>query len=75
MTIEELYHRYTSYQYSYCKLVIELGRRRQYKEAAQKIVEGMMAQLDAMTEGKPRPVAIYSRSPLTASLRGTRAER
>lgn len=50
-TIEELHSRYTLYQYSYCKLVIELARRAQYAEAASKIVQGMMSQLDAMTEG------------------------
>ena len=49
--MEELYHRYTSYQYSYNKLVIELARRQQYCEAAKKIVDGMRSQLEAMTEG------------------------
>ncbi|OBZ72535.1 Autophagy-related protein 17 [Grifola frondosa] len=50
VTIDDLHHRFTSYQYSYNRLVLELARRRQYREAAQKIVEGMLAQLDAMTE-------------------------
>ena len=48
---EELHHKYTSYQYAYNKLVLELARRRQYREAAQRIVSTMTAQLDAMTEG------------------------
>ncbi|EPQ54057.1 hypothetical protein GLOTRDRAFT_77963 [Gloeophyllum trabeum ATCC 11539] len=50
MTLEELHHKYTSYQLSYNKLLIEIARRRQYREAAENIVRGMMAQLDAMTE-------------------------
>ncbi|KAI0783551.1 autophagy protein Apg17-domain-containing protein [Abortiporus biennis] len=48
--IEDLYERFKMFQYSYSKLLIEMARRRQYKEAAQKIVEGMMNQLEAMTE-------------------------
>ncbi|RPD61104.1 hypothetical protein L226DRAFT_486215 [Lentinus tigrinus ALCF2SS1-7] len=48
--LEELHHQYTSYQYAYNKLVLELARRRQYREAAQRIVATMTAQLDAMTE-------------------------
>ncbi|KAF9236755.1 autophagy protein Apg17-domain-containing protein [Melanogaster broomeanus] len=35
---------------SFNKLLSEIARRRQYCEAAVKIVEGMMAQLEAMTE-------------------------
>jgi len=50
MTLEDLHHKYTSYQFSYNKLLIELARRRQYREAAENIVRGMMAQLEAMTE-------------------------
>lgn len=49
--IEDLHSRYTSYQYSYCKLVVELARRRRYAEAAAKIVQTMTAQLEAMSEG------------------------
>ncbi|EMD34082.1 hypothetical protein CERSUDRAFT_107843 [Gelatoporia subvermispora B] len=50
MTIEGLQHRFTSYQYAYNKLLLELARRRQYQDAAERIVEGMISQLDAMTE-------------------------
>lgn len=50
MTIEELHHRFTSYQYAYSKLLLELARRRQYREAADRIVQGMISQLDAMTK-------------------------
>ncbi|KAH8100023.1 autophagy protein Apg17-domain-containing protein [Cristinia sonorae] len=53
-TIEDLHSRFTSYEYSYCKLLLELGRRRQYKEAAEKVVEGMLAQLEAMVEEEER---------------------
>ena len=50
--VEDLHHRYVSFQSSFNKLLIEIARRRQYREAAEKIVDGMMAQLEAMTEGK-----------------------
>ncbi|CCL98175.1 uncharacterized protein FIBRA_00169 [Fibroporia radiculosa] len=48
--IEELHHQFASYQYSYSKLLLELDRRRQYRETAENIVRGMVAQLNAMTE-------------------------
>ncbi|TCD70232.1 autophagy- protein 17 [Steccherinum ochraceum] len=48
--IEDLHVRFTSYEYSYSKLLLELGRRKQYKEAAEKVVEGMLSQLEAMVE-------------------------
>ncbi|KAI0787917.1 autophagy protein Apg17-domain-containing protein [Fomes fomentarius] len=48
--LEELHHKYTFYQYAYGRLVLELARRRQYCEAAQRIVSTMMSQLDAMAE-------------------------
>lgn len=51
-TIEDLHVRFTSYEYSYSKLLLELGRRKQYKEAAEKVVEGMLSQLEAMVEGE-----------------------
>lgn len=51
-TLEDLHSRFTSYEYSYSKLLLEIGRRRQYKEAAEKVVEGMLSQLEAMVEGK-----------------------
>ena len=50
-TIEELQTQFTEYQLSYNKLVVEMGRRLQYREAAENIVRGMIDQLDAMTEG------------------------
>lgn len=50
-TIEDLHHRYMSYQYSYSKLLLELGRRRHWQEAAENIVRGMIRQLDGLTEG------------------------
>ncbi|TBU24040.1 autophagy protein Apg17-domain-containing protein [Dichomitus squalens] len=48
--LEELHHKYTSYQYAYGKLVLELARRQRYREAAQRIIATMTAQLDAMAE-------------------------
>lgn len=50
VTIEDLQHRFTSYQYAYSKLLLELARRRQYRDASDRIVNGMIAQLNAMTE-------------------------
>lgn len=50
LVVEDLYHRYVSFQSSFSKLLVEIGRRRQYREAAERIVDGMMAQLEAMTE-------------------------
>ncbi|KIJ67089.1 hypothetical protein HYDPIDRAFT_85859 [Hydnomerulius pinastri MD-312] len=50
LVVEDLHHRFVLYQSSFNKLLIEIARRRQYREAAEKIVEGMMAQLEAMTE-------------------------
>ncbi|KAH7884531.1 autophagy-related protein 17 [Phlebopus sp. FC_14] len=50
LVIEDLHHRFMQYQSSFNKLLLEIARRRQYREAAEKIVEGMMAQLEAMTE-------------------------
>ena len=51
ITIEELQTQFTEYQLSYNKLVVEMGRRLQYREAAENIVRGMIDQLAAMTEG------------------------
>ncbi|KAI1797380.1 autophagy protein Apg17-domain-containing protein [Ganoderma leucocontextum] len=48
--LEELHHKYTSYQYAYSKLVLEFARRLRYRDAAQRILTTMTAQLDAMTE-------------------------
>ena len=55
ITIEELQTQFTEYQLSYNKLVVEMGRRLQYREAAENIVRGMIDQLAAMTEGS-RPI-------------------
>jgi autophagy-related protein 17 len=51
ITIEELQTQFTEYQLSYNKLVVEMGRRLQYREAAENIVRGMIDQLTALTEG------------------------
>ncbi|KAI6116860.1 autophagy protein Apg17-domain-containing protein [Pisolithus croceorrhizus] len=55
--IQELHHQYVLYQSSFNKLLVEIARRRQYREAAEKIVEGMVGQLRAMAEGKHSPSA------------------
>ena len=64
-TVEELHHRYTSYQYSYNKLVVELVRRRKYMEAATKIVQGMSKELKAMAEGECRPFFFFYWAPIS----------
>ena len=51
VTIEELQSQFTEYQLSYNKLVVEMGRRLQYREAAENIVRGVIDQLAEMTEG------------------------
>jgi len=51
ITIEGLQTQFTEYQLSYNKLVVEMGRRLQYREAAENIVRGMIDQLAAMAEG------------------------
>ncbi|KAF8896239.1 autophagy-related protein 17 [Infundibulicybe gibba] len=50
LTLEHLDSRFLSYQTSFSKLILEMARRRQYREAAENIVVGMMAQLEAMTK-------------------------
>lgn len=51
LTLDHLRDRYVSYQTAFNKLILELARRRQYREAAENIVHGMMVQLEAMSEG------------------------
>ncbi|GBE87793.1 autophagy protein Apg17-domain-containing protein [Sparassis latifolia] len=80
LSIDDLQHRFASYQYSYNKLLLELERRRQYRNSAEEIVKGMMAQLDAMTEEErqlreefnaehgqylPEDVCLYVQNPST----------
>lgn len=59
LVVEDLHHRFVQYQSSFHKLLIEIARRRQYREAAEKIVEGMMSQLDALFSGKSRSSALF----------------
>ena len=69
--MEGLKERYTSYQYSYSKLVVELDRRRTYQKTTQKIVEGMREKLRLMVDGKvlnyvyPGDILIASRGKTT----------
>lgn len=51
ITLEDLQTQFIEYQLSYNKLVVEMGRRLQYREAAENIVRGMIEQLAALTEG------------------------
>ncbi|KZP33352.1 hypothetical protein FIBSPDRAFT_721504, partial [Athelia psychrophila] len=50
VTLEDLHQRFVAFQMSFDKLLVEMARRRQYREAAEKIVEGMMVQLETMAE-------------------------
>ncbi|KAJ7494648.1 autophagy-related protein 17 [Mycena galericulata] len=50
LTVEHLHERFVSYRAAFNKLMLEIARRRQYREAAENIVRGMMSQLAAMTE-------------------------
>ncbi|KAJ7104240.1 autophagy-related protein 17 [Mycena belliarum] len=50
LTVEHLHERYVSYRTAYNKLLLEIARRRQYREAAENFVRGMMTSLAAMTE-------------------------
>ncbi|KAF8813299.1 hypothetical protein BYT27DRAFT_7180774 [Phlegmacium glaucopus] len=54
LTLEHLHERYVAYRMAFNKLILEIGRRRQYREAAENIVKGMMKQLDSMTEEENR---------------------
>ena len=54
LTLEDLHNRYESYQTAFNKLLIEIARRRQYREAAEIVVRRMSQQLDAMTDGASR---------------------
>ena len=51
LALEHLHDTFVSYQTAFSKLILELARRRQYREAAENIVRGMMGQLEAMTGG------------------------
>lgn len=49
-TLEDLCTHYVEYRSSFDWLLVEISRRVQYREAAEKIVEGMGRQLDAMAQ-------------------------
>ncbi|KAK7033021.1 kinase activator, partial [Favolaschia claudopus] len=50
VTVEGLHQHYVLYRTAFNKLMLEIARRGQYREAAENIVRGMMSQLAAMTE-------------------------
>ncbi|KAI3998337.1 hypothetical protein K525DRAFT_282498 [Schizophyllum commune Loenen D] len=47
--LQQLHDQYCAYQASFNKLVLEIARRRHYREAAETVIRGMMEQLEAMT--------------------------
>jgi hypothetical protein len=51
LALSGLTQHYTSFQFSFRRLLVEMARRGHYKEAADQIVRGMMVQLEAMAEG------------------------
>ncbi|KAF7327879.1 Autophagy-related protein 17 [Mycena kentingensis (nom. inval.)] len=53
-TLQHLHEHYIAYRTAFNKLLLEIARRRQYREAAENIVRGMMSQLAAMTEEEAR---------------------
>ncbi|KAH9481618.1 Autophagy-related protein 17 [Psilocybe cubensis] len=53
--LESTFHiPYVEYRTAFTKLLLEIERRRQYKEAAENIVSGMMKHLESMTEEETR---------------------
>lgn len=50
LTLEDLHQRFLSYQTSFDKLLVEIARRRQRREATEKEVERMRAELETMAE-------------------------
>lgn len=53
--LKALHGHFVAYRTAFNKLLLEMERRRQYREAAENIVRGMMKQLDSMTEGTFSP--------------------
>ncbi|KAF6757238.1 autophagy protein Apg17-domain-containing protein [Ephemerocybe angulata] len=49
-TLDHLHERYVLYQTAFNKLMLEMARRRHYKDATENIVNGMISQLEAMSE-------------------------
>lgn len=54
-TLEHLYITYISYETSYNSLLLELERRRRYRDATEDLVYGMVRQLDALRDGASSP--------------------
>ncbi|PPQ64135.1 hypothetical protein CVT24_008765 [Panaeolus cyanescens] len=49
-TLTQLHERFVAYRMAFNKLVLEISRRRNYREGAEVIVQGMMRQLNAMSQ-------------------------
>ena len=52
VAIEDLHHRYKSYEYSFNLLLLELARRRRYREDAERLIKSMITQLNTMADGE-----------------------
>lgn len=62
--LQQLHEQYVAYRMAFNKLLLEIARRRQYREAAENIAHGMMRQLESMTEGAyPLPPSLISSVP------------
>ncbi|KIM39971.1 hypothetical protein M413DRAFT_446875 [Hebeloma cylindrosporum] len=59
-TLVHLNEQYISYRMAFNKLLLEIARRRQYKEAAENIVQGMMRHLESMSEEENRVRAHFN---------------
>ncbi|KAF8623669.1 hypothetical protein AX17_007367 [Amanita inopinata Kibby_2008] len=60
VTLEQLHDRYVSYQTAYNKLLLEMARRRQYREALDHIVRGMAKQLEDMTSEESKVRSLFN---------------
>lgn len=50
LTLKDLHSQYQLYQTAFNRLLIEIARRRQYREAAELIIQDMSRRLEAMTD-------------------------
>ncbi|KAN0093237.1 Autophagy-related protein 17 [Tylopilus felleus] len=60
LVVEDLHHRFVQYQSSFNKLLSEIARRQQYREAAERVIEGMMVELDTMTSEERQMREIFN---------------
>lgn len=59
LVVEDLHHRFVQYQSSFHKLLLEITRRQRYREATEKMVEDMIAQLDDRSSGERTRTCLF----------------